>query len=99
MIGSRNLPSLKPVETKHPHLGADNENSATPILNQIKIFSDMLKSKEEAYRKKILDFNTIKLKVKNARSKMAYLERLAVAGGRGGEVLAVEGSGNEREGV
>ena len=52
MIGSRKLPSLKPVETKRPHLGADNENSATPILNQIKIFSDMLKSKEEAYRKK-----------------------------------------------
>ena len=78
MIGSRKLPSIKPVETKHPHLGADNENSATPILNQIKIFSDMLKSKEEAYRKKILDFNTIKLKVKNARSKMAYLEREAI---------------------
>jgi hypothetical protein len=66
------------VETKHLHLGADNENPATPIRNQIKIFSDMLKLKEDAYRKKTFDFNTIKLKVKNARSKMAYLEREAI---------------------
>ena len=78
MIGSRKLPTLKPVETKHPHLGADNKNPATPIRNQIKKISDMLRLKEEAYRKKTLDFNTIKLKVKNARSKMAYLEREAI---------------------
>lgn len=43
----------------------------TSYLYQIQHLSDILIRKEEVYKKKTQDFINVKLKVKNARSKMA----------------------------
>jgi len=47
-------------------------------LYQIQHLSDIYIRKDEIYRKKIKDLTIVKLKVKNARSKMAQLNQHAI---------------------
>jgi hypothetical protein len=54
---------MPPVQESPPH--------GTSKLYQIQHLSDILMRKEEVYRKRTQDFITVRLKVKNARSKMA----------------------------
>jgi len=52
-----------------------NPSHGTSYTYQIQHLTDIFVRKDETYKKKVKDLATLNLKVKNARSKMAQLNR------------------------